>query len=137
MNVMFLIQIGNFGKWKKLKLHSQSAVINSSWMCGSCHLDRASNFEICVECWNVYLLFFTPWSKRRTNPSAIFIMKSPNLFLTLKVLLNMFHSNIKKHNNKNHSIFNTNLNIWYPVQMAWSIQMTQSKVCRNYILFPK
>ena len=46
-------------------------------------------------------------SKRRTNCSAMFLLKSPNL----EGASNTFQRNIKKHNKKNISIFDTNFNI--------------------------
>ena len=39
------------------------------------------------------------------------LTKSSDLFCILKVPLNVFHSKIKKHNNGNLWIFNTNFNI--------------------------
>ena len=78
-------------------------------MCGSCHLDGSSYFEIGIKFWNVYLLFlFFAGSKRRTNWSAIFSLKSPNLFYILKVPKNTFHAVIKETND---SIFDTKFNI--------------------------
>ena len=66
-------------------------------MCGSCHFDRLSNFEIGVEFWNVYLVFlFFAGSKRRMNCSAIFLLKSLNFFYFLKLPQNTFHNKFKK-----------------------------------------
>ena len=64
---------------------SDLAKINDTrLMCKSCHLDRSYNFKIGVKHWYVYFLFgFFDWLKRRTNYSANFLLKSPNLFYIL------------------------------------------------------
>ena len=56
-----------------------------------------------VEFWNwhqilkcLFIFLFFAGSKRRTKCSAVFLLKSPTLFYTLKVPQNTFHSNIKK-----------------------------------------
>ena len=41
-------------------------------MCGSCHLDRASNFEIGVKCHNVYLLYCLPLDQKEEGTAQKF-----------------------------------------------------------------
>ena len=75
-------------------------------------LKLASKFEMFI-----YFFVFC-WIEKRTNCSAIFVIKSLNLFYILKVPQNAFYNNIKKHNNRNNFIFNTNFNILWPVQIT-------------------
>ena len=84
------------------------------------------SFGLVVKFWNwhrmlicLFTFLFFVWSKRRTNCSASFLMKSPNLFFILKGPQNTFHNNVKKHDNENLSIFNNNFNIHHPVRLAW------------------
>ena len=88
-----------------------------------------TSFGQAVKCWNwrwILKCLFTflcfAGLKRRMNCSAIFVMISPNLFWILKVPQSAFHNNVRKHNNKNDFIFNTNFNIWRTFQMTWSTQ---------------
>ena len=67
-------------------------------MRGSCNLDMTSNVEIGIEFWNVYLLFCFAALKRRTNCSAVFVMKSSNLIRSWR-----YPKNITKTQNDDNS----------------------------------
>ena len=79
---------------------------NASCFCQLCVW--IMSFGRVVEFWNwrrilkcLFTFLFFAGSKIRTNCSAISVLKSPILIYILKAPQNTFHSNIKKHNNKN------------------------------------
>ena len=76
-------------------------------ICGSCHLDGSSNFEIGVEFWNVYLLFVSCWIEKKDELLGNIFIEITQPFLYLEGVWfcqkYIFHCNIKK--TKQHKSF--------------------------------
>ena len=89
-----------------------------------CHVDMA------VECWNchpMFIYFFVfCWIEKKGEMLWNFCNEIPNRFLILKLPQNSFHNNIKKYNNRNNLILNTNFNI------LWRVSITKKYHCPKY-----
>ena len=85
-------------------------------------LKLASNFNMLV------YFFVFGWIEKKDELLFKFYNEITQYFLALE---GAFHNNIKKHNNKNKLIFNTNFNIPQPLQMTWFTHQSQNNVQNN------
>ena len=110
-------------------------------MCGSCHFGKSSNFEIGVKCPNIRLLFCFLLNQKEgwiavhvlkwNHPTFLYLEGTPKWIshqgmrfqIQIQISSACPAQQHQKHNNKNHSKFNTNFN----VQMTWFPQLSIKK----------